>query len=194
MSALRTICVYCGASTRVDAIYRETAARTGELLAKSGFNVVYGGGRLGLMGIVADNALSHGTHVTGIIPTLLKDIEGTHPGLSKVEIVDTMHTRKRRMSELADAFIILPGGFGTLDELFEILTWRQLQMHDKPIVIINTKGYWDPLKALIQNIIEEKFATPAHATFAKFVVTADEAIGVLTEEPAPELEFVGQHI
>ncbi|WP_010298872.1 TIGR00730 family Rossman fold protein [Candidatus Odyssella thessalonicensis] len=194
MSALKTICVYCGASTRVDAIYRETAARTGELLARSGFNVVYGGGRLGLMGIVADNALAHGSHVTGIIPTLLEKIEGTHPGLSETEVVDTMHTRKRKMSELADAFIILPGGFGTLDELFEILTWRQLQMHDKLIVIINTNGYWDPLKALIHNIIEEKFATPAHATFAKFVATPDEAIHVLIQEPEPELAFSGQHI
>ncbi|MBW8310015.1 MAG: TIGR00730 family Rossman fold protein [Candidatus Paracaedibacteraceae bacterium] len=194
MSALRTICVYCGASSRVDAIYRETAARTGEILARSGFNVVYGGGRLGLMGIVADNALANGAHVTGIIPTLLQDIEGAHPGLSTIEIVDTMHTRKRKMSELADAFIILPGGFGTLDELFEILTWRQLQMHDKPIVIINTNNYWNPLKMLISNIIEEKFATPAHATFAKFVASPDEAISALTDLPEPELGFAGQHV
>ncbi len=194
MSALKTICVYCGASTRVDAIYRETAARTGELLARSGFNVVYGGGRLGLMGIVADNALAHGAHVTGIIPTLLQEVEGAHPGLSRIEIVDTMHTRKRKMSELADAFIILPGGFGTLDELFEILTWRQLQMHDKPIVIVNTNNYWTPLKLLISNVIEEKFATPAHATFAKFVASPDEAISALTDLPEPELEFAGQHV
>lgn len=194
MSALKTICVYCGASTRVDSIYRETAARTGELLAKSGFNIVYGGGRLGLMGIMADSALANGTHVTGIIPKLLKEIEGTHPGLSKIEIVDTMHTRKRKMSELADAFIILPGGFGTLDELFEILTWRQLQMHDKPIIVVNTNGYWDSLKDLIYNIIEEKFATPAHAAFAKFVSSPDEAIDTLIDVPEPKLGFAGQHV
>lgn len=194
MPAIKTVCVYCGASTRVDAIYKETAARTGELLAKSGFNVVYGGGQLGLMGLVADNAVANGAHVTGIITTLLEGIEGTHPGLANIQVVDTMHTRKRKMSELADAFIILPGGFGTLDELFEILTWRQLQMHDKPIVIINTNGYWDPLKNLIRKVIEEKFATPAHATFATFVTSPDEGIDLLIEAPEPEMGFAGQHV
>lgn len=194
MSAIKTVCVYCGASTRVDDIYKDTAAKTGELLAKSGFNVVYGGGRLGLMGIVADSALANGAHVTGITPTILKDLEGAHSGLSELVIVDTMHTRKRKMSELADAFIILPGGFGTLDELFEILTWRQLEMHDKPIIIVNVNNYWDPLKALINNIIEEKFATAAHATFSRFVSSPNEAIDTLTEAPEPELEFAGQHV
>ncbi|MBX3487220.1 MAG: TIGR00730 family Rossman fold protein [Candidatus Paracaedibacteraceae bacterium] len=194
MSGIKTVCVYCGASTRVDAIYRDVAARTGEMLAKSGFNVVYGGGRLGLMGIVADNALANGAYVTGFIPTILREAEGAHPGLSHLEVVDSMHTRKRRMSELADAFIILPGGFGTLDELFEILTWRQLQMHDKPIFIINTNGYWDPLKSLIHKVIEEKFATPAHATFATFVASVDEAIDLLVDVPEPELGFAGHHV
>jgi uncharacterized protein (TIGR00730 family) len=194
MPPLKTVCVYCGSSTRVDPIYREMAARMGELLAKSGFDLVYGGGRLGLMGVVADSALANGAYVTGIIPVLLKEREECHTGLSKIKVVDTMHTRKRKMSEQADAFIILPGGFGTLDELFEILTWRQLQMHDKPIIIINTKGYWDLLKALIYHIIEEKFATPAHATFAHFVASPDEAIDILTEVPEPELGVAGQHI
>ncbi|WP_133127278.1 TIGR00730 family Rossman fold protein [Legionella nagasakiensis] len=181
MPAIKTIGVYCGASNYADAPYQEVAARTGELLAKSGFNIVYGGVRLGLMGILADHALANGGYVTGIIPALLTELEGAHPALSDIQIVDSMHTRKLKMSALADAFIILPGGFGTLDELFEILTWRQLRLHDKPIIIINTIGYWDPLKALVHNVIEEKFAAPGHANLVSFVLTIDEAIDTLTE-------------
>lgn len=181
MPVIKTIGVYCGTSEQADPSYKEVAARTGELLAKSGFNIVYGGVRLGLMGILASNALANGGYVTGIIPSLLTELEGAHPSLSEIQIVDTMHTRKQRMSELADAFIILPGGFGTLDELFEVLTWRQLQLHDKPIIIVNTMGYWAPLKALVHNVIEEKFAAPGHANLVNFVSTIDEAIDSLTE-------------
>lgn len=194
MKKLKRVCVYCGASTRVDEIYRQTALRLGEMLAKSGMDVVYGGGRMGLMGLVADSSLAHGAHVVGYIPRILEKFEGAHSGLSYIEVVDTMHTRKRKMAELADAFVILPGGFGTLDELFEILTWRQLQMHNKQIIIINTNNYWEPLKALIHNIIQEKFATPAHATFATFVNDVDEAIDKLLEFPVVDSSFEGQNI
>lgn len=194
MKKTKRVCVYCGASTRVDEIYRQTAIRLGEMLAISGMDVVYGGGRLGLMGLVADSALANGAHVVGYIPKILEKFEGAHSGLSHLEIVDTMHTRKRKMVELADAFVILPGGFGTLDELFEIMTWRQLEMHNKQIIIINVNNYWTPLKNLIHNIIEEKFATPTHATFATFVDNVDEAIEKLQEYPEIDRGFEGQNV
>lgn len=194
MSQIKSVCVYCGASTRVDDVYREAAARLGENLARAGLNVVYGGGRLGLMGIVAESALNHGAYVTGIIPKHLEKFEGAYPGLSELHVVDTMHTRKRKMSELSDAFIILPGGFGTLDELFEITTWRQLQLHDKPIIVVNVNGYWDALKALVHNTVEHKFALPTHGQFIQFVDSPDEILDRLMNEPEPEIEFVGDVI
>jgi uncharacterized protein (TIGR00730 family) len=164
------------------------------MLAKSGMDVVYGGGRLGLMGLVADSALANGAHVVGYIPKILQKFEGAHSGLSYLEVVDTMHTRKRKMAELADSFVILPGGFGTLDELFEILTWRQLEMHNKQIIIVNINDYWTPLYQLIHNIIDQKFATPNHATFATFVKNVDEAIDKLMECPEFDTGFAGQNI
>lgn len=194
MTKATRVCVYCGASNRVDKIYRDTAERLGEMIARSGMDMVYGGGRLGLMGLVADSALAYGAHVVGYIPELLETAEGAHSGLSYLEVVDTMHTRKRKMTEIADAFVILPGGFGTLDELFEILTWRQLQIHNKPIFVINVNGYWDPLRELIHSIIRENFATPTHATFLTFVSSVDEAIEKLTELPGEIQEFAGQHV
>lgn len=179
MTNIQSVCVYCGASVRAEKIYKDAASRMGEILARAGLQVVFGGGKLGLMGIVADNALAHGARVVGIIPKLLEDFEGAHPTLSELHIVDTMHTRKKKMSDLADAFIILPGGFGTLDELFEILTWKQLQMHEKPVIVVNVNGYWDPLKKLIHNIIEQHFAPTSHALFATFVDSPDEVLDIL---------------
>ncbi len=192
MVKAKNICVYCGASTRADHVYQEAALRLGEVLARAGLSVVYGGGRLGLMGLIADSAIAHGTQVTGYIPKILTKYEGAHPNLTEIHIVDTMHTRKRMMSEHADAFVILPGGFGTLDELFEILTWRQLQMHDKPIIVVNVNNYWDPLKALIHNVVEQKFATPAHAQFVTFVQSVDEVLNVLIDAPESGIDFAGQ--
>jgi uncharacterized protein (TIGR00730 family) len=179
MRDIQSVCVYCGASGRVDKIYKDAALRMGEVLARAGLQVVFGGGKLGLMGLVADNALANGGRVIGIIPKHLEKFEGAHLNLSELHVVDTMHIRKQKMSELADAFIVLPGGFGTLDELFEILTWRQLQMHEKPVIIVNVNGYWDPLKKLIHNIIEQNFATPIHALFATFVDSPDEVLDAL---------------
>lgn len=194
MTKAKRICVYCGASNRVDQVYKDAAIRLGEMIAKSGMDMVYGGGRLGLMGLVADSALANGAHVVGYIPKLLESVEGAHSGLSYLEVVDSMHTRKRKMTEIADAFIILPGGYGTLDELFEILTWRQLQIHNKPIFIININDYWTPLKNLIHNVINERFATPAHATFATFVNSVDEAIDNLSDIKEEEPSFATQNI
>lgn len=188
MGKIQSVCVYCGASGRVDSVYKEAAMRLGEVLGLAGLKVVYGGGRLGLMGLIADSALTQGAHVVGIIPKTLEKFEGAHPGLSELHVVDTMHTRKKKMFELADAFVVLPGGFGTLDEVFEILTWRQIQLHARPIIIININGYWDPLKHLIHNIIEQKFATPGHALFATFIDSPDEVLDILENLPEPILQ------
>lgn len=157
MSSIRSVCVYCGSSDFVADSYKEAARRTGELLGAGGFDIVYGGGRVGLMGIVADAGLKAGAKVVGIIPEHIKRYEVDHTGLSELIVVDSMHTRKRMMVEQSDAFLILPGGIGTLDEMFEIITWRQLRLHGKPVVIVNTQGFWNPLVALMEHMTETGF-------------------------------------
>ena len=131
------------------------------------------------MGLTAESALKNNVHVIGILPKILEDYEGAQTGLSELYIVDSMHTRKRRMSELSDAFIILPGGFGTLDEMFEILTWRQLGMHHKPIIVVNINNYWDPLKTLIQQVVAEKFATETEGSYITFVDSPADIVNAL---------------
>lgn len=145
-------------------------------MAKKGFSLVFGGGKVGLMGVTADSVLRNGGKAYGFIPDFLDDIEGAHPGLTELHIVDSMHTRKCNMEKMADAFIVLPGGFGTLDEFFEILTWRQIKLHNKPIVVINTNNYWGALKALMKQVVCEKFAKPEHLDYVVFVNSAQEAI------------------
>lgn len=159
---IRSVCVYCGSSSRVNERYKQNAATLGRMLAEKHMNVVYGGGRVGLMGIVADAALNAGGKVIGIIPAHIQAKEIEHLGLTELHVVDSMHTRKRMMAERADAFVILPGGFGTLDEAFEIITWKQLQLHEKPVIIFDDGGFWTPLVTLMENLIHEGFATEKH--------------------------------
>lgn len=159
---MKRICVFCGSSPGRRPQYRATAELLGRLLADRRLELVYGGGNVGLMGIVADACLAAGGNVVGIIPEALVglEVEGRtveHPGLSQLEIVDSMHTRKARMAELADGFIALPGGFGTFEELFEILTWAQLGFHQKPIGLLDVAGYYDPLLALCDRAVGEGF-------------------------------------
>lgn len=156
--AIRNVCVFCGSSSKVAERYKQHAEALGKTLAEQGYKIVYGGGRVGLMGIVADAALSAGGKVIGIIPQHIQAREIEHHGLTELHIVDSMHTRKRMMAERADAFVILPGGFGTLDEAFEIITWKKLQLHAKPIIIFDDNGFWKPLITLMDNIIAEGFA------------------------------------
>src|SRR5882724_11747956 len=151
MASVKRLCVYCGSSDRVAAAYREAARRLGTILAASGIELVYGGGRIGLMGLVANAALEAGGRVIGIIPAHLHDAEIGHSGVSELIVVGSMHERKQRMFEMSDAFAVLPGGLGTLDEAFEIITWKQLSLHDKPVVILDVAGYWAPLVALIEH-------------------------------------------
>lgn len=176
MTQGKYLCVYCGASERVNPQYYVAAEEMGKLIATSGFNMVYGGGRLGLMGRVSNAVIANGGHVVGITTEQLDEREGVQEGLDQVYVVDTMHTRKQRMSEKADAFIIMPGGFGTLDEFFEILTWRQLNLHQKPIIIVNINNYWGPLVSLFHHVIDTDFARKEHERFLHVETTIDGVI------------------
>lgn len=155
---IRSICVFCGASVGNDPAYAAAAAELGRLMAERGIRLVFGAGHIGMMGTVADAVLGNGGEAVGVIPEFLKDRELAHTGLTELHVVDSMHTRKQLMFELSDAFIVLPGGFGTLDELFEMITWRQLDRHRKPVVLISTKGYWEPFEAMVQRIVDTEFA------------------------------------
>jgi uncharacterized protein (TIGR00730 family) len=191
---IKSVCVYCGSSTQAELIYQESAFELGKALADAGIQLVYGGGQLGLMGLVADGVMQNGGRAIGYITQNLEHIEGGHNHLSELHIVDSMHTRKLKMSENADAFVILPGGFGTLDELFEILTWRQLEMHDKPLIIANIKSYWDPLKTLIHHVVEHRFARPMDEKLLLFVSTVKEIVPLLKELPAPQVDVTSKYI
>jgi uncharacterized protein (TIGR00730 family) len=176
MSATRRLCVFCGSSLPPERRYRAAATALGAMLGPAGIELVYGGGRIGLMGLVADAALASGARVTGIIPASLHDREVAHPGLSALEIVHDMHERKRRMFELADAVVVLPGGLGTLDEAFEAITLRQLGVNDKQVTLLNLDGFWDPLLALIERVIERGFAAPGVRTLYQAVSAVEEVI------------------
>jgi uncharacterized protein (TIGR00730 family) len=182
--------VYCGSSSRVAERYKENAAALGKMLAEKGIDVVYGGGRVGLMGIVADAAMNAGGKVIGIIPQYIQAKEVEHHGITELHVVDSMHTRKRMMAEKSDAFVILPGGFGTLDEAFEIITWKQLQMHEKPVIIFNDGGFWQPLIALMDNLIAEGFANNRHRSMYQVAETLPEIFEILKQPvaPAPPIE------
>lgn len=160
--SLRRICVFCGASPGVDPAYLELARSVGRGLAERGIGVVYGGGRVGLMGAVADAALDAGGDVIGVIPQGLVDRELAHPGISELRIVATLHERKAVMAELADAFITLPGGLGTLEELAEVTSWAQLELHAKPIGLLAVDDYWAALLAWLDHAVAEGFVAPAH--------------------------------
>ena len=158
MATIDRLCVYCGSSGAVDRRYREAARELGERLASAEIELVFGGGRIGLMGVLADAVLAGGGRVVGVIPERLRDAELAHQGASELVITASMHDRKRVMAERADAFAVLPGGIGTLDEMFEMLTWRQLGLHDKPIFLVDVAGYWLPLRALLDHIEAQRFA------------------------------------
>jgi uncharacterized protein (TIGR00730 family) len=161
MPSIQAVAVFCGANAGDDPAFRSAAAALGRGIALSGIRLVFGGGRVGLMGAVADAALAAGGEVVGVIPEFLTRLEVAHENISETIVTDSMHTRKRRMFELADAFISLPGGLGTLDETVEIITWRQLRLHDKPILLCDVEGSAAPLLALIEAAVEHGFAAPS---------------------------------
>lgn len=168
---ITSVCVYCGSADGVHADYYDAAHRLGQELARSRLRLVYGAGKTGLMGAVANGALQAGGMVTGVVPVHLNTPQLIHAGLTRLEVVENMHQRKARMSALADAFIALPGGYGTFEELFETLTWAQLGLHQKPIGLLNTRGYFDPLIELIQHALREGFLYTEHRTL---LLSADE--------------------
>ncbi len=154
---MKTLCVYCGSNSGNDPAYAAQARALGQRLAADGIALVYGGGNVGLMGIVADAVLAGGGDVIGVIPQQLVDWEVAHRGVTRLEVVDSMHIRKARMFELADGFVALPGGFGTLDEMFEMLTWRQLGLGKKPCAFLDVGGFWQPLMTMLDSMVSERF-------------------------------------
>lgn len=185
MTAIGSVCVYCGSSHRVAPEFRQGAQAVGGQLAHDGITLVYGGGRVGLMGDVADGALAAGGRVVGFIPEHLYDLEAAHTDLTELHVVDTMHTRKMRMFEQSDGFLVLPGGLGTLDELMEVLTWKQLGLHRKPVVLFDMAGYWQPLLTLLDAQIAAGFARPAHRNLFEVVDTYADALAAMRRAPPP---------
>ncbi len=185
MTKITSLGVYCGSRHGNNGAFRDAARRLGAQLAERGIRLVYGGGKIGIMGDIADAVMAGGGKVTGIIPKHLEEIEVGHREIDDFQVVPNMHERKRRMSEQSDGFVILPGGLGTLDELFETVTWKQLGLHDKPIVIADIAGYWTPLGNMIEGIIEAGFADGAVGKLFTVVDDVDAILPALAAMPEP---------
>ena len=188
---MRRVGVFCGSSPGKRDVYTVAAQALGQALAERGLGLVYGGGRVGLMGTLADAVLAAGGEVVGVIPTALSAKEIAHPGLTEQHIVATMHERKALMADLADAFIALPGGYGTLDEFCEILTWAQLGLHRKPCGLLNTDGYFTPFLQFIHHAVREGFVWPAHRDI---VLVGDEPAALLDRLDGYEMPFVAKWV
>jgi uncharacterized protein (TIGR00730 family) len=188
MAVVKNLCVFCGASSTVDPAYREAATKLGTLMAEAGIGLVFGGGQIGLMGLIATAVAAGGGKVTGVIPRHLHQAEiGPHPAIGELLVVESMHERKALMFARSDAIAVLPGGLGTLDETFEVLTWKQLGLHDKPIVLVDTKNYWAPLIHQIQTIVETGFAPRLSLQLMISVKTPEEVLPLLAALPEPRL-------
>lgn len=175
----RRVAVYCGSANGNNPAFLVEARTLGAAIAATGLGLVYGGACVGLMGAVADAALAGGAEVIGILPDLLAEKEIAHAGLTSLELVPTMHQRKARMVELADAFLVLPGGYGTLEEVLEVVTWAQLRLHAKPCILINTAGYWDGLLAFLDTAVAAGFLKARNRALLQVAANAEEAIGLL---------------
>ena len=176
---MRRLCVFCGSSTGRRTVYADSARQLGTAFAARGLGLVYGAGDIGLMGILADATLQAGGKVIGVIPQALVDWEVAHEGLTQRHVVSTMHERKALMADLSDGFVALPGGYGTADEFFEVLTWAQLGLHNKPIGLLNTAGYFDPLLAWLDRMVEEEFLRPEHRRLLLVESDADHLLEAL---------------
>ncbi len=180
---MKSVCVFCGSNPGNDPVYADGARAMGAEIARRGMVLVYGGGAVGLMGIVADAALAAGGEVHGVIPRALREKEVGHHHLTRLEIVETMHIRKARMAELSEGFIAMPGGIGTFEELFEIWTWAQLGIHDKPLAFLNVAGFYDPLATFLDNTVEAGFLKQTH-----------RAMTITDTEPATLLDRMEQYV
>lgn len=176
MPELKSVCVYCGSSPGNDAIFMETARVLGELLAENGIELIFGGGNVGMMGEVARAAMVKGGKVRGIIPEFLRAVELPSSNLHELVVTDTMHERKHDMYVRSDAFVVLPGGVGTLEEVVEMISWAQLHQHDKPIILLSVNGFWEPLVTLLEHIIEHGFARYDIRSCWQTVSRADEVL------------------
>ena len=194
MTASRALCVYCGSSVGAKPQIQDAARRLGRLMAESRIRLVYGGGRVGLMGVIADAVLDGGGEVVGIIPEFLDTREVGHRGVTELHIVDSMHARKSLMIELSDAFAVLPGGFGTLDETFEVLTWRQLRLHDKPIMLVDLDGYWNPFLGLVDHLIAQGFVHPSCRDLFTVVTSVEEVVTAVSQAPQPAVGTKGERL
>ena len=180
---IRHVCVYCGSSEKCPPHFFNAAARLGDSLARAGLTIVYGGGRAGLMGAIADAALAAGGHVLGVLPTFMNDVEWGHAGLQELRLVQDMHERLRIMKQESDAFVALPGGCGTLDELYQTITWKRLGLHLGPIVIVNIDGFFDATLQQLNRCIDDNFMHPRHADIWTVVPSIDEVVPALQSAP-----------
>lgn len=180
-SSFRRVAVYCGSANGTNPAFVAEARALGTAIAAAGLGMVYGGASAGLMGAVADAALDGGAEVTGVLPAVLTQKEIAHPSLTRLELVETMHERKAREFELADAFLVLPGGYGTMDEMVEVVTWAQIGLHTKPCILINTAGYWDGLLKFFDSAVEAGFVKPKNRGLLRVAANAEEAVRMAVE-------------
>ncbi|WP_166830828.1 LOG family protein [Thalassoroseus pseudoceratinae] len=188
---IKALCVFCGSSLGADSVYKEAAQELGGEIARRGMRLVYGAGNIGLMGVIADAVLDAGGEVVGVIPEALLKKEVAHQSLTELIVVETMHQRKAKMAELADAFVAMPGGFGTFEEFCEVLTWNQLGVHDKPCGLLNVAGYYDSLLALFQRAENDRFLRLEHH---QMVLTADSVsdlfVCLANWQPTPQNKWI----
>jgi uncharacterized protein (TIGR00730 family) len=184
---MHSICVFCGSNTGKDAVYAEAARSLAQAIVSSGLKLVYGGGNIGLMGVLAEAVLAAGGHVTGVTPRRLLEKEVVHTGLSELHVVDTMHERKALMAELSDGFIALPGGLGTYEEMFEALTWAQLGFHRKPCGLLNVAGFYDRLADFLDHAVTERFLKAEHRAMLLVDSDAHKLVARIREHRPPQL-------
>jgi uncharacterized protein (TIGR00730 family) len=184
---MKSIAVFCGSSSGTESIYQLQAGMLGKTLAKRDIQLIYGGAKIGLMGAIADGALNNGGKVIGVLPNFLRSKEIAHEGLTKLVMVESMHERKTKMHELCDGIIALPGGFGTLEELFEILTWGQLGLHKKPVGLLNIKGFYDCLNMLLETMVDQGFLKEVNYKMLLVSSEIDDLLGRMESYQAPEV-------
>ncbi len=194
MTKISSLCVFCGSKKGADPAHEAAARRLGEQMAERGIRLVYGGGGIGLMGVLSDAVLKGGGEVTGVIPDFLKDLEVGSDDVTEQIVTGSMHERKTRMFELSDGFVVLPGGLGTLDETLEIITWKQLRLHSKPIVLLNSGGYWSAFQDLVRRTIDGDFAHPAVAELYTVVDRPEDVFAALAAQPEPKIEVLTSHL
>ena len=194
MTKISAVSVFCGSRFGDDPVYRRAAEELGALLAARGIRMVYGGGGIGLMGVLADATLASDGRVTGVIPEFLVEHEVEKRDVTDLVVVDSMHARKTRMFDLADGCIVLPGGLGTLDEAIEVITWKQLRLHEKPVVVVNIDGFWEPFLVLVEAVVAGGFAHPAVHDLFTVVDRIEQALPALEAAPEPNPEVLTSHL